>query len=194
MNHWTEQHAISYDEKWGELDFHRDIPKLAQVAAGDQIVEIGCGGGFLSLCLVKCAPSVQVLAVDPTAKMIELAKARQQSAEIPRQYLRFEQCGAEQLQLDPGAVGLVIAAFSIHHCADPKRVAALVFEGLKPSGRIWLCEDLNTPTDGDMAVDDSLKNYEGIKGLLENAGFTSIVASYRNSVEGDFLIVEAAKP
>jgi len=194
MNHWNDEQALSYDDKWGELDFHRQIPSLANVSAGYRIAEIGCGGGFLSLCLAQHAPGVNVLAIDPTAKMIHLAKMRQQKANLLDSQLKFIQAGAEELKLDHASIDLVIAAFSVHHWQAPKYAMSLIFQGLKPGGRVWLSEDMNTPFEGDLNVDDSLKAHEGLKRLLKQSGFVNITESSNTSVEGDFLIVEAVKP
>ncbi|WDE02457.1 class I SAM-dependent methyltransferase [Thalassomonas actiniarum] len=194
MNHWNDEHALSYDEKWGELEFHQQIPALAKVAADYRIVEVGCGGGYLSLCLAQHAAGVEVLAIDPTEKMIALAKVRQQKADLPEYQLQFIKAGAEELAVEDASVDLTLAAFSVHHWQDSKLAMSLIFQGLKPGGRIWLCEDLNTPIDGDMQVDNSLKSFNGIKALLELSGFTGINKSLHTSSEGEFLVVEAVKP
>ena len=70
----------------------------------------------------------------------------------------------------------------------------LIYRGLKPNGRIWLSEDLNTPIYGDLQVNSQLKAFSGIKDLLENTGFTTISNTIYESDEGKFLIVEAIKP
>jgi len=194
MSHWNDEHALSYDEQWGELEFHKQIPALAKVAAQQRIVEIGCGGGFLSLCLAQHAPGVKILALDPTEKMIALAKERQQKADLPESQLKFIKAGAEELAVEDASLDLTLAAFSLHHWQDSKRAMSLIFKGLKPGGRIWLCEDLNTPLDGDMQVDHSLKSFNGIKTLLELTGFNDISKSLNTSPEGEFMIVEAVKP
>ncbi|WDE09211.1 class I SAM-dependent methyltransferase [Thalassomonas viridans] len=194
MSHWNNEHAVSYDEKWGELEFHQKIPALAKVAADYRIAEIGCGGGYLSLCLAQHAPGVKVLAIDPTAKMIELAKARQQKADLPGSRLEFIEAGAEALAVEDASLDLAVAAFSVHHWQDSKLAMSLIYQGLKPGGRIWLCEDMNTPLDGDMQVDNSLKAFSGIKALLELSGFREICKSLNTSFEGEFLVVEAVKP
>ena len=193
MSHWNDNHAISYDEQWGDLDFHRQIPGLARVEANFNVLELGCGGGYLSLCLAQSAPGVRVTALDPTEKMIALAKARQEKADLPESQLQFIQAGAEELEMADASLDLTIATFSVHHWQNAEMAMSLVFSALKPGGRIWLCEDLNTPIDGDMQVNNSLKAFDGINTLLENSGFAAISKDLHSSDEGEFLMVEAVK-
>lgn len=194
MSHWSSNHAETYDEKWGELVFHQQIPALAGVSANNNIIEIGCGGGFLSLCLARSAQEVSVVGLDPTPKMIELAEKRRLVAGLPENQLKYVQAGAEDLTVDAESIDIVVAAFSLHHWSDPDSAMSLIFDGLKQKGKIWLCEDLNAPTEGDLEVDNSLKAFEGVKQLLEKAGFVGVEKQIKTSSEGEFLIVEAIKP
>jgi|GEM_PF-2048706 len=92
------------------------------------------------------------------------------------------------------SLDLAIAAFSVHHWQNAELAMSLIFRALKPGGRIWLCEDMNTPINGDMQVNNSLKAFDGINTLLENSGFVKISKSLHSSDEGEFLVVEAVKP
>jgi len=194
MSHWNEKHALSYDEKWGKLEFHQKIPTLAKVKSGDNIVELGCGGGYLALCLVLHAPQINVLAMDPTEKMIALAEQKKQKADLATSELRFVKAGAESLKVQSNSLDLALAAFSVHHWQQPELAMSLIFQALKPGSRIWLCEDMNTPTEGDMQINTSLKTFTGIQDLLQKAGFIGIVQDLYHSHEGEFLIIEATKP
>ena len=193
MSNWTERHAIDYDEKWGELNFHKKIPYMVGIEEGQSILEIGCGGGFLAICLAQTVQSVNVFAIDPTKKMIDRAKQRQQKADLGTSRIQFLQVGAETSVTDEASIDQVIAAFSVHHWRQPKLAMQVTFQQLKPGGRIWICEDLNTPIEGDLEVETSLKNFEGIKALLESSGFVSVTQALDTSDEGEFLIVEAVK-
>lgn len=194
MSHWSNEHAVAYDTRWGELGFHREIPLLAGVCKNDKIVEIGCGGGFLSICLASYAEGVVVQAIDPTPQMITLAEQRRKEAGISKARLIFEQKGAEALKVELNSIDIVIAAFSLHHWTDAEAAMLQIVQGLKKGGKIWLCEDLNTPTEGDISVNDDLKAYHGIKILLEKFKFVDIKKQHISTIEGEFLIVEAFKP
>ncbi|WP_125784508.1 class I SAM-dependent methyltransferase [Pseudoalteromonas rubra] len=194
MSHWNDEHASSYDEQWGELNFHQQIPQLAGVQPGFNIVELGCGGGYLSVCLAQSAQHVRVTALDPTPKMIALAKERQDKAGLSNAQLQFFAAGAEALDVSDNTQDLVIAAFSVHHWQNPDKSMSLVFSALKPGGKIWLCEDLNAPTEGSLEVHANLKALDGLKSLLQNSGFVQLSHTLHHSHEGDFLVVEAFKP
>ncbi|MCG7533543.1 class I SAM-dependent methyltransferase [Pseudoalteromonas sp. OOF1S-7] len=193
MSHWNDEHANRYDEQWGELDFHQQIPGLAGVQSGFNVVELGCGGGYLSVCLAQSAVNVRVTALDPTAKMIALAQARQQRAGLSKAQLQFFEAGAESLDVSDNTQDLVVAAFSVHHWQSPAQSMALVYSALKSGGKIWLCEDLNAPTEGNIEVHSDLKALDGLKSLLQNSGFVQISHTVHRNHEGKFLIVEALK-
>lgn len=194
MSHWSDEDAISYDNKWGELDFHQQIPQLAGVQPSFNIVELGCGGGYLSLCLAQAAENVRVTALDPTPKMIALAKARQHEAGLSQAQLQLFEAGAEALDVSPDTQDLVIAAFSVHHWQSPAQSMVLVYTALKPGGKIWICEDLDAPTEGHTEVHAELKTLNGVKGLLQQTGFIQLSHKVHRSHEGEFLIIEAFKP
>jgi len=128
MHDWSDEQALTYDQQWGALTFHTQIPSLARVEAGNRIVELGCGGGYLSLCLAKFAPEVKVLGLDPTAKMIKLAQNRRQEAGVDATHLTFLQVAAEELEVQPDSLDLAIAAFSVHHWQEPKLGMSLVYQ------------------------------------------------------------------
>ncbi|MEC4087178.1 class I SAM-dependent methyltransferase [Pseudoalteromonas rubra] len=194
MSHWNDEDAISYDNKWGELAFHQQIPELAGVQSNFNIIELGCGGGYLSLCLAQAAVNVRVTALDPTPKMIALAQARQRKTNLSHAQLQFFEAGAEALDVSADTQDLVIAAFSVHHWQSPEQAMALIYGALKPGGKIWLCEDLNAPTEGNTDVHTELKTLNGVKGLLQHTGFTQLSHKVHRSHEGEFLIIEALKP
>ncbi|NOU49875.1 class I SAM-dependent methyltransferase [Pseudoalteromonas sp. JBTF-M23] len=193
MSHWSKEQALAYDQQWGELAFHRQIPSLAGVSDNDNIVEIGCGGGFLSVCLTTYAQGASVLALDPSAKMIELANKRKQQTGLSDAQLKFLQAGAESLNVQAESIDLVVAAFSLHHWSDAELGMQLVFNSLKSEGKIWLCEDMNTPTGGALKVNDNLKAFAGIKQLLKQFAFSNIEKRLLATPEGEFLIVQATK-
>ncbi|MEI5638783.1 MULTISPECIES: class I SAM-dependent methyltransferase [unclassified Pseudoalteromonas] len=194
MTHWQSHHATFYEENYGELQFHRDIPALAGVKSGYRIVELGCGGGFLSCCLVTYAEQVQVIALDPTSTMIDYAIARQKKADICQSQLKFVQAGAEQLDVAAASIDLVIAAFSVHHWQQPIIAMRRIYNSLKPGAKIWLCEDKNTPSGGDLKVNAALKTEAGIKQLLTKVGFVNVTQSQLGTFEGEFAIVSGCKP
>ncbi len=190
MSHWTAQHANDYDERWGELNFHRQIPNMIGVSPGAQVTELGCGGGFLAVCLAHSAPGVSVLALDPSPVMIERSGERKQKADLSDQQLFLLCAGAEQWQSEPCSQDVVVAAFSVHHWRHPEQVMATIANALKPGGKFWLCEDLNTPSFGDLDVHQELKALSGLMDLLEKTGFKNIQHQRQTDEEGDFLIVE----
>lgn len=91
-------------------------------------VDFGCGDGALSRCLAD-AGARSVLAVDPSARMLELAAARTADPRV-----RFLQTFAEDLQLSADSVDLVVSSLALHYVEDAAGLLQRVATWLRPGG------------------------------------------------------------
>lgn len=99
--------------------------------------EIGCGTGISTHALLSAAPTLSLIALDASGKMLEQARANL-SAETAAGRLRFVEADAlEGLRALPDeSVDLVASSYATHNFrADYRRLAfAEVFRALKPGG------------------------------------------------------------
>ena len=96
------------------------------------IADLGAGEGTFALLLAQRAK--KVIAVDTSAKMIEVGRdlARRHGVEN----VEFRLGDMEEIPIADAEVDLVFFSQSLHHALHPERAVAEAFRILKPGGRI----------------------------------------------------------
>jgi len=106
----------------------------AEPAAGQRVVDLGCGSGQLAL---RIAPGVaSVVAVDVSRAMIDLLEQHAADAGIAN--VDGRAVAIEHLDLEPGSVDVVVSNYALHHLRDPDKAAAVrqAAGWLRPGGRL----------------------------------------------------------
>jgi SAM-dependent methyltransferase len=126
--------ADSYDRFMGRYSrpLAPLLADLAGVAAGDRVLDVGCGPGALTAELVGRVGPGAVSAVDPSATFVAAVRERLAGVEV-------EQAAAERLPFADGGFDAVLAQLVVHFMADP--VAGLREMGrvTRPGGTIAAC-------------------------------------------------------
>ena len=110
--------------------------ELAQLKPGDQVLEVGCGTGTLSLAAKqKVGATGKVYGIDPLPEMIELSqrKAAQAGADIT-----FQRGSIDAIPFPADQFDAVLCSFMIFHMSDPVRRRGIqeIQRVLKPGGRL----------------------------------------------------------
>ncbi|MGH2856705.1 MAG: class I SAM-dependent methyltransferase [Solirubrobacteraceae bacterium] len=133
-----------YEQLWERLPDELNPPDLelrrrfalANVAAGDRVLDLGCGTGDLSAALM--AAGARVVAVDIAEAALRRARARHPDLELALVPIDGP------LPLDDGAFDVVWSSEVIEHVADTARWLSEVRRVLAPGGRLLL----TTPSHG----------------------------------------------
>jgi len=96
------------------------------------VADLGTGEGRFALLLAQRA--ARVIAVDNSAKMIEIGREQAQRNGIDN--VEFRLGDLEQVPIDDGAVDLVFFSQSLHHALHPERAIEEAARILRPGGRI----------------------------------------------------------
>jgi len=100
------------------------------------IADLGAGEGAFALLLAQRA--ARVIAVDSSAKMIEVG--REQASRHGIENIEFRLGDMEELPIGDGAVDLVFFSQSLHHALHPDRAVQQAARILRPGGRIVILD------------------------------------------------------
>jgi SAM-dependent methyltransferase len=106
--------AEAYDRFMGRysVPLAPQLADLAGIAAGQRVLDVGCGPGALTAELVRRVGADAVVAVDPSESFVAAARERNRGVEI-------EQATAEELPFRDGAFDASLAQLVVHFMADP---------------------------------------------------------------------------
>jgi enediyne biosynthesis protein CalE5 len=134
---------VSYATAWKEwfplieragAPLSRRMIALASLEERDFVLDIGTGIGEPALMAARSLPNGRVLAIDPDAGMIEIARERAKSEKIGN--VTFLVRTVEELNLPPESVDAILCRWSLMFVDDPDAALAKLFRLLRPAGRL----------------------------------------------------------
>jgi SAM-dependent methyltransferase len=105
---------------------------FAGVAAGERVLDVGCGPGALTAELVARVGADAVSAVDPSETFVVAARARHPG-------VRVEQAAAEKLPFEDHAFDAALAQIVVHFMADPVEGLREMARVTRPGGVVAAC-------------------------------------------------------
>src|SRR6266478_4162216 len=184
---------------------------LAQLNAGEVVLDLGSGGGIdVLLSAKRVGPTGKAYGLDMTDEMLALARENQRKAGVENvEFLKGE---IEHIPLPEDSVDVVISNCVINLSADKDRVMREAFRVLKPGGRFAVSDVVvrgNVPAEVRRSMElwvgciaGALKDSDYIAKLAK-AGFDAIdieptrlysVDDARQFLAGQALDVEAIAP
>jgi ubiquinone/menaquinone biosynthesis C-methylase UbiE len=185
----------------GAARVHRALIGQAELAAGQRVLEIGCGTGNLSIRVKRAQPGVELVGSDPDP--LALGRARRKARGLTG--VRFDQGYAQQLPYPDASFDRVLSSLMLHHLdRDSKTAAAAeVARVLRPGGSLHLA-DFGEEGHGvhGLLARRMLKSGhvadnqdDGIPRLLSAAGLECAeIATLRHPVMGRTVYYRAVRP
>jgi ubiquinone/menaquinone biosynthesis C-methylase UbiE len=174
----------TFDERAKDWDTPERIARAAEIAEAvrteiplaptDRLVDVGAGTGLLGLALVDDVGEVVLL--DPSAGMIEVATAKLADGALPTVHALRHDLLVDAPPDDPFDVA--VSLLVLHHLADTSAALRAIHDLLMPGGRIALA-DLDTE-DGTFHSEDAEGiHHQGfdraaLEGLARGAGFVDV--------------------
>ncbi len=172
-----------------EARLNRWVAASLQPAPGARILDVGCGTGLLTQAIAEKHSSCEVIGIDASRPMIEVAHRKRAGGRIS-----YRQAVAEDLPFGDGDFDIVTSALFFHHVNRVCKSQALseARRVLKPGGQLVVA-DIERPYTALgwlMAVAGWLvllqpeikENIDGIMtNLIEGAGFKDIARTKRFS-------------
>ena len=110
--------------------------RRAAIAAGEQVLDVGCGCGTTSLALCRAvAPAGRVVAVDPSQPMLARARERARAARL-EQRIEWVLADAQTAELGRSRFDCVFSRFGVMFFADPVAAFRNLARALRPGGRL----------------------------------------------------------
>jgi adenine/guanine/hypoxanthine permease len=143
------EEAVEYDQMDHEAvnrAFVDDFIKGGVV--GDRVLDLGTGTALIPIELCKRRADVQVMAVDASVEMLDLAKRR---IEIAGMLSRIQLLHGDAKTLDDLSTAMadsVISNSLLHHLPEPRQAVAAALRVVVPGGRLFI-RDLARPSSSD---------------------------------------------
>ena len=172
---------------------------LAQLQAGETVLDLGSGGGIdVLLSAKRVGPTGKAYGLDMTDEMLSLARENQKKAGVTN--VEFLKGAIENIPLPDNSVDVIISNCVINLSGDKDRVLREAFRVLKPGGRFAI-SDVVVRGEVPAEIRKSMELWVGcIAGALEeyeyrdklfSAGFESIdieaTRVYKSEEARDFL-------
>jgi ubiquinone/menaquinone biosynthesis C-methylase UbiE len=147
MVQYYSRRAAEYEEIWHRPDPIRQAEQSAMAAAlkecfrGRRVLEVACGTGYWTACAAEVAE--QICAVDASAQMLELARAKQLSPER----VEFRQGDAYALETIPGDFNAGLANFWFSHVPKARVPDFLCgfHRRIGPGARVFMADNVFVP-------------------------------------------------
>lgn len=149
---------------------------LLRLLPAMEIADLGAGDGSFSLLLAQRASNV--IAVDSSAKMIEVG--REQAKRQGMKNIEFRLGDFEEVPINDASVDLVFFSQSLHHALHPERAVHEAWRILRPTGRVVILDLAKHRFEEarEMYADEWLGFSEAeLEATLEKAGFEQVQAS-----------------
>ena len=105
-----------------------------RMAATDNVLDVGCGAGWLSRRLAKLVPQGRVVGMDISDEMIR--HARRASADFEN--LMFVTGEVEEIPWEPNFFSHAISVESAYYWPNPAAGVRDIFRVLRPGGSAWI--------------------------------------------------------
>ena len=133
--------AAAFEKVTNFLPFkllHRKVlSQLKLFNLKDSFIDVGCGSGNLIIQVAKKYPSLDLIGVDLSSEILELAKKKAVENKI-NEKIDFKIGSVENLPFPDKSVDFVLSTLSLHHWQDPKQAFKEVFRVLKDEGVILI--------------------------------------------------------
>jgi ubiquinone/menaquinone biosynthesis C-methylase UbiE len=125
------------DEYYGQV-----AEEIVSVFKSGLILDLGTGPGYLPIEIVKRAPDINIIGVDLSRKLIQMAQANAANAGLSDQ-LRFEIGNSARLHFDNESFDMLISTGMLHSLKNPVAVLKEIYRVLKNGTEAWIYDPAN---------------------------------------------------
>lgn len=133
FNRWAEAGRGEGMEQ-GHLPITLPVLEKMRLGAADNVLDVGCGAGWLSRRLAKLVPQGRVVGMDVSDEMIRHARR----GSVDFENLMFVTGEVQEIPWEPNFFSHAISVESSYYWPDPAAGIRDIFRVLKPGGSAWI--------------------------------------------------------
>ncbi len=123
--------------------FKRLAVSMLEMKPGQTLLDACCGTGDMSFLAIEAFPGVNVIGVDFSPEMIEVAKIRAKEKMYPETRLQFLEGDVTQLEFRNDSFDAAVVAFGLRNIPDKNSFFREMRRILKPGGKLIVLEFSN---------------------------------------------------
>jgi ubiquinone/menaquinone biosynthesis C-methylase UbiE len=120
-------------------EYRRLAARTAAVIQAGRVLEIGPGPGFIAIEIARLMPRVQVVGLDLSETMIDIATGNARENGVSER-VEFREGDASRMPFEDASFDFVISGGSLHHWKEPSRIFREVHRVLKPGCRALISD------------------------------------------------------
>lgn len=189
--------------KWGmrEETFKRRLIEHAGVQPGQQVLDLGCGTGTLTLMLKRSAPEAQITGLDGDPQVLAIARSKSEQSHLG---IKWDEGRASELPYPDNSFVVVVSSLMVHHLSAAEKIQAFreVHRVLRP-GHWFHIVDFGRPFNSLTRLqaafmknlEQAADNFAGrIVPMLQVAGFETVSEEEKfNTIFGPIWFYRAFK-
>jgi ubiquinone/menaquinone biosynthesis C-methylase UbiE len=130
--------AYYHVSRWPIFTYERHIvlKALSKIKPNGQMVDVGCGPGYLAAQISQKFPDVKIAGLDINELTLKNAKRTWSPDVYPG--LEFLTGDAQQLPFPDNSLDFIVSSLSLHHWPYAQTVFQEIFRTLKPGGKVLI--------------------------------------------------------
>ncbi len=118
-------------------NFYREVAsEVVEHLPRGRVMDVGTGPGYLPIEIAKLNDKIEIIGIDLSPKMIQLAKANARERSVEN--VEFQLADANKLPFRDGSFDFVISTGALHHWCNPAQVFSELNRLLRKEGYAWI--------------------------------------------------------